>query len=225
MRAFTSTEQQVATRAWERQLPLGPGATVIVQVFTSDDEQRVSVATNRQGRLLLHWGVEGGRGYKGGWRLPDTRCRPEGTVMYKNRALQTPFHQQNGNGVQVGAAAAHQAGKDRAGTSPVLALQTCVDAGVPAAPVATPPFCERPSAARMLQAVEVRLTGDETSDYLNFVVKDETTGEWYDLNGTNFQVRGPPVAGPWAHHRLTAGMALVVAWHCPISAGAGNVQA
>lgn len=34
----------------------------------------------------------------------------------------------------------------------------------------------------------MRLTGDEASDYLNFVVKDESTGEWYDLNGTNFQV-------------------------------------
>lgn len=143
MRAFTSTEQQVAARTWEQQLPLGSGGTVIVQVFASGDEQRVSVATNRQGRLVLHWGVEGGRGYKGGWRLPDERCRPEGTVMYKNRALQTPFRQQNGNGVQV---------------------------------------------------VEVRLTGDEASDYLNFVVKDESTGEWYDLNGTNFQValRGEP---------------------------------
>ncbi len=104
VRAFTSTEQQVEARAWERQLPLGAGATVIVQVFTSENEQRVSIATNREGRLLLHWGVEGGNGYKGGWRLPDERCRPEGTVMYKNRALQTPFRQQNGSGVQVGAA-------------------------------------------------------------------------------------------------------------------------
>ena len=108
MRAFTSTEQQVAARTWEQQLPLGSGGTVIVQVFASGDEQRVSVATNRQGRLVLHWGVEGGRGYKGGWRLPDERCRPEGTVMYKNRALKTPFRQQNGNGVQVGAAPARQ---------------------------------------------------------------------------------------------------------------------
>ncbi|KAL4422809.1 hypothetical protein ABPG75_009006 [Micractinium tetrahymenae] len=143
VRAFTTTEQRVAAGAWEQQLPLGPGATVIVQVSTTGDEQRVTVATNRQGRLLLHWGVEGGKGYKGGWRLPDERCRPEGTVMYKNRALQTPFRQQNGNGVQ---------------------------------------------------AVEVLLSGDEASDYLNFVVKDESSGQWYDLNGTNFQValRGEP---------------------------------
>lgn len=43
------------------------------------------------GRLLLHWGVEGGKNYKGGWRLPDHNCRPDGTQQYKDRALQTPF--------------------------------------------------------------------------------------------------------------------------------------
>ncbi len=49
------------------------------------------VSTTSQGKLLLHWGVEGGRKYKGGWRLPGDSCRPDGTVQYKNRALQTPF--------------------------------------------------------------------------------------------------------------------------------------
>lgn len=84
--------------AWERTLPLGPGASVTVQVATGGGEQRALVATNRPGRLLLHWGVEGGRDYKGGWRLPGDRCRPEGTVNYKNRALQTPFRPVGGNG-------------------------------------------------------------------------------------------------------------------------------
>ena len=36
--------------------------------------------------------------------------------------------------------------------------------------------------------MEIKLVGDEVSDYLNFVVKDESTGNWYDLDGTNFQV-------------------------------------
>ena len=47
------------------------------------------------------------------------------------------------------------------------------------------------------QAVELRLAGDEASDFLNFVVKDEDTATWFDLNGTNFQIslRGPE-AGP-----------------------------
>lgn len=46
-------------------------------------------STPQAGKLLLHWGVEGGKNYKGGWRLPDRR--PEGTVQYKDRALQTPW--------------------------------------------------------------------------------------------------------------------------------------
>ena len=54
--------------------------------------QVVRLATDLQaGHLLLHWGVEGGKDYKGGWRLPGSRCRPEGTTQYKDRALQSPF--------------------------------------------------------------------------------------------------------------------------------------
>lgn len=36
--------------------------------------------------------------------------------------------------------------------------------------------------------MELRLDGDEASDYLNFVVKDEDSAAWYDFGGTNFQV-------------------------------------
>lgn len=64
-------------------------------------EQRVVVSTNRPGPLLLHWGVEGGKHYKGGWRLPGEQYRPEGTQNYKNRALQTPFRPVDGSGMQV----------------------------------------------------------------------------------------------------------------------------
>ena len=53
--------------------------------------QEVVLSTNAPGRLLLHWGVEGGKRYKGGWRLPGDSSRPEGTVEYKKRALQSPF--------------------------------------------------------------------------------------------------------------------------------------
>jgi hypothetical protein len=56
----------------------------------SNGDQKLHLTTNLQaGRLLLHWGVEGGKDYKGGWRLPA--ARPEGTMQYKDRALQTPF--------------------------------------------------------------------------------------------------------------------------------------
>lgn len=94
--------EQAGVTAWERQLPLGPGGTVTVQVAAGDRDQRVLVITNRPGRLLLHWGVEGGRGYKGGWRLPGEGSRPAGTQNYKNRALQTPFLPlDGGSGLQV----------------------------------------------------------------------------------------------------------------------------
>ena len=103
VRAFTTPTSEAVT--YERQLPLGEGGVVIVQVETSaEGKQHVTVSTNRSGKLLLHWGVEGGKGYKGGWRLPGDKCRPEGTLVYKQRALQTPFRTLNGNGVQVGAA-------------------------------------------------------------------------------------------------------------------------
>ena len=57
----------------------------------ADGAQTVSLTTTLQaGRLLLHWGLEGGKDYQGGWRLPST-CRPPGTKQYKDRALQSPF--------------------------------------------------------------------------------------------------------------------------------------
>ncbi len=57
-----------------------------------DGEQTIRVVTPLQvGRLLLHWGVEGGKDYKGGWRLPGSAYRPPGTTQYKDRALQSPF--------------------------------------------------------------------------------------------------------------------------------------
>lgn len=39
--------------------------------------------------LILHWGVQGGKNYYGGWRLPDER--PPNTIQYKDRALQTSW--------------------------------------------------------------------------------------------------------------------------------------
>lgn len=52
--------------------------------------QRVSLATNHpSNNLILHWGVEGGANYRGGWRLPGQR--PPNTVQYKERALQTSW--------------------------------------------------------------------------------------------------------------------------------------
>ena len=59
----------------------------------ADGSQTICMLTALQaGRLLLHWGVEGGKDYKGqGWRLPGAAYRPPGTIQYKDRALQSPF--------------------------------------------------------------------------------------------------------------------------------------
>lgn len=86
-------------------------------------------------QLILHWGLVGGKGYKGGWRLPEKHSRPEGTVQYKNRALQTMFQPNNGK-----------------------------------------------------VAVDIHLRGEEVSDVLNFVLKDNVSGRWSDNNGSNFSM-------------------------------------
>lgn len=38
------------------------------------------------------------------------------------------------------------------------------------------------------QQVEITLKGDECSDFLNFVIKDASTGTWYDFYRENFHV-------------------------------------
>ncbi|KFM28490.1 Alpha-glucan water dikinase, chloroplastic [Auxenochlorella protothecoides] len=111
-----------------------PGARVRVEVVTRAPcgTQAITVATDKPGSLLLHWG-------------------------YKQRALQTRF-------------------------SPAA------DGG---------------------QAVSIELPGPEASDRLNFVIKNEGMGEWYDLNGANFQ----ELCGVWAY----------LAWEragCPARSGA-----
>jgi len=38
------------------------------------------------------------------------------------------------------------------------------------------------------QQVDLMLSGDEASDYINFVVKDTSSGTWYDQGGTNYHI-------------------------------------
>jgi hypothetical protein len=60
---------------------------ISIQEFASGD-QRVHLETEHpSASLILHWGVQGGKNYKGGWRLPEQR--PPDTTQYKERALQT----------------------------------------------------------------------------------------------------------------------------------------
>lgn len=68
------------------------GCTTQVQLEGGDGgDQTVRLFTTLPGKILLHWGVEGGANYQGGWRLPGGEAWPEGTVKYKDRALQTPW--------------------------------------------------------------------------------------------------------------------------------------
>eukprot|EP00210_Caulerpa_lentillifera_P004353 g4151.t1 len=132
---LASTATSTAS-AMEKEFQLPTGEYIKVLVNVSESEQDIHLETNYESpQLILHWGLVGGKGYKGGWRLPDKPSRPEGTVQYKNRALQTMFQRSNGN-----------------------------------------------------VAVDIHLKGDEVSDVLNFVLKDNVSGRWSDDNGSNFSM-------------------------------------
>ena len=67
--------------------------SVQVEVWANVEAQIVRITAPRDARLVLHWGLEGGVGYRAGWWLPQgPASRPRGTVMYKDCALQTRFH-------------------------------------------------------------------------------------------------------------------------------------
>ncbi|KAI8477159.1 MAG: R1 protein [Monoraphidium minutum] len=136
VRAVAATERSTDIDTSKR-FTLPKNSTILVEVSTEGDVQVIRASTDLEaGRLLLHWGLEGGKDYKGGWRLPGDGVRPEGTKQYKDRALQTPF---------------------------------------------------RPAAGGRSEVV-IRLPGDEASDTLNFVLKDDATDTWYDHHSTNFAV-------------------------------------
>ena len=112
---------------------------------TQQGDQVIHLLTDLQaGTLLLHWGVEGGLNYKGGWRLPSSPgSQPPGTRAYKNRALQSPWARQ---------------------------------------------------ADGEMSSLTIELRGEEASDALNFVLKDEATNTWWDNNGSNFTLSLRPAA-------------------------------
>ncbi len=121
---------------------------------SDNGDQQALVETELAGKLILHWGVEGGVNYEGGWRLPGGPCRPEGTVEYKKRALQTPFR------------------CTRAGcpTSQPWLLQH---------PLTPARCCCRTEGG--VQRVRISLNNEEASDYLNFVIKDTSADIWCAL--------------------------------------------
>ena len=65
--------------------------TAQVSVSEEDGAQVVRLESELPGKLLLHWGVQ--RSDNDSWALPEEGSRPEGSVVYKSRALQTPWRQ------------------------------------------------------------------------------------------------------------------------------------
>jgi hypothetical protein len=52
--------------------------------------------------------------------------------------------------------------------------------------VSSAPHCRNEANGK--KVIDIALDGDEASDYINFVLKDNATGTWYDSNGSNFQM-------------------------------------
>ncbi|CAA0819704.1 Alpha-glucan water dikinase 1- chloroplastic [Striga hermonthica] len=68
---------------------------VDVGIATSGSASVVNVQVTNSDRLLLHWGAIGSQKEK--WILPH--CRPVGTMLYKNKALRSPFVKSGPNAV------------------------------------------------------------------------------------------------------------------------------
>ncbi|KAI8021988.1 hypothetical protein LOK49_LG03G00270 [Camellia lanceoleosa] len=75
-------------------LAADPASKVVVSAPTSGSVSEIDMqVTNTSGTLVLHWGgIQNG---KEKWVLPSRS--PEGTRMYKNRALRTPFVKSGSN--------------------------------------------------------------------------------------------------------------------------------
>ena len=124
-----------------------------VLVHSHQHEQDIHLETDYASpNLILHWGLVGGKNYKGGWRLPGKGSRPEGTVQYKERALQTTFK-----------------------SVPVYVSSLVNETKIL-------------RAGDGKRYVDIALRGDEVSDVLNFVLKDNASGRWSDNNGSNFSM-------------------------------------
>jgi hypothetical protein len=83
-------EREPALLEHSKKFMYGKGAfelTIMVREKGNGDQAVRLETQHPSNNLILHWGVQGGRNYKGGWRLPGQR--PKDTVQYKERALQT----------------------------------------------------------------------------------------------------------------------------------------
>ena len=89
--ALSAVQEEALLLEHEKTFTYGKEFAMTVNVTeAANGDQTVYIETDYpSANLILHWGVQGGRSYTGGWRLPDHR--PKDTIQYKDRALQTSF--------------------------------------------------------------------------------------------------------------------------------------
>lgn len=73
---------------------LDEGYELAMVVDTCDDRTDIVLTTDLEGPLFLHWGVAGCRGCQ--WSLPPDFLWPAGTKAFDQRAVRTPFVDQDG---------------------------------------------------------------------------------------------------------------------------------
>lgn len=91
MSALSAMQEEALLLEHEKTFTYGKEFAMTVKVTEAvNGDQTVFIETDYpSANLILHWGVQGGRSWTGGWRLPDHR--PKDTIEYKDRALQTSF--------------------------------------------------------------------------------------------------------------------------------------
>ncbi|XP_068639129.1 alpha-glucan water dikinase, chloroplastic-like [Aristolochia californica] len=81
-------------RTWRFNLDGSSKLQVDVSIVAPNSYPQVDIQiTNSNSSLILHWGAICGRNRN--WSLPS--CRPDGTKVYKNKALRTPFRKSGSN--------------------------------------------------------------------------------------------------------------------------------
>ncbi len=73
----------------EDRYDLDAGGSLAVAVCKGADRYRLMLIASLPGPLLLHWGVS--RLGRRAWALPPPSMRPQGTVVFDDLAVQTPF--------------------------------------------------------------------------------------------------------------------------------------
>jgi hypothetical protein len=91
-KALATDDLPETTQKHEKTFTFGGDSKIDIVVHEDivSGHQHIHLRTTHPStNLILHWGVQGGQNYRGGWRLPVQR--PPNTIQYKDRALQTAW--------------------------------------------------------------------------------------------------------------------------------------